>query len=509
LQILIVDLGSQYTLVIGRTFRELGVRSIILPPKKAATWLKTNKPNGIVLSGGNYSVYEEGAPDVPKEVLTAGVPILGICYGMQRLAWQFDGTVLPHRESKEYGKAEAVFDIADKLFSGLPKRNVVWASHGDSVAILPQGFRQIAASENGKTIAAMANRLKKIWGVQFHPEVVQTPNGKKILSNFLFDICRCKKDWKPLDIISEIRAELLAAVGECKAVVGFSGGVDSSTLSAVASSVLGKNLLGVCIDTGAFRQDELAEIRQNAKYAGVKLRIIRAAGRFQKALGNATHSEVKRGRFSKAYGKTLEEASIKFGGNKDDVVLLQGSLATDFIESGATGKARRIKKHHNIGNKLKVRQIHPFRGLFKYEVRDLAKQLGLPDCIATRQPSPGPGLYIRVVGKPAKRDKIAIVRWADAEVKRILKKHKLYHRISQLVVALNCTRTVGIKGDERVYGFSVWVRAVISSDFMTAVGFQIPAKVRREIDSCVTKHPKIVAVDFRETNKPPATVEME
>ncbi|MCX6721342.1 MAG: glutamine-hydrolyzing GMP synthase [Candidatus Staskawiczbacteria bacterium] len=510
IQKLIIDCGGQYTLVIGRTLRELGVRSIILPPKKAAAWLKTNKSKGIILSGGNFSVYSEDAPHVPaQEILEAGVPILGICYGMQWLAHQFDGTVMPHWESKEYGKAEAVFDTADKLFSGLPKKNVVWASHGDSVAVLPKGFRQIASSEGGKTIAAMVNRKKKIWGVQFHPEVVQTPNGKKILARFLFDICGCQKDWYPQDVIAGIRAETVATIGSRKALVGFSGGVDSSTLAAILSPALGKNLLAVCIDTGGLRQDELREVRKNAQCAGVALKVVSAAGRFQKGLGNTVHSEAKRRRFKRVYGPTLQREALAFGGNKDSVVLVQGTLATDIIESGLVGEAQLIKSHHNVGLGLQIPQVHPFRNLFKYEVRELAEQLGLPECISKRQPFPGPGLYVRVVGKPARPDKLAIVRWADEEVARILKKHKLYHRISQLVVGLDCLRTVGIKGDERVYGFSVVVRAVQTSDFMTAVGYQIPAKVRREIDACVTKHPKIVRVYYNETHKPPATTELE
>ena len=510
MQILIVDLGSQYTLVIGRTLRELGVRSIILPPKNVPDWLKTNKPNGIILSGGNYSVYQEGAPDVPEEVLSAGVPVLGICYGMQWLAKVLGGIVTSNQENKEYGETEITFTGVGEdclLFRGLLKKSIVWASHGDSVTLVPQGFGVAAVS--GETIAAMVNDEQGIWGVQFHPEVVQSKDGKVMLCNFLFDLCGCQKDWLPQNIVGAIQEEAVATLAGRKAIIGFSGGVDSTTLATILSSVLGENLRAVCIDTGALRKGELDEIRKNARHAGVNLRVVKAAGRFLEAVRTSTHSEVKRKSFSKVYGKILQEEARKFGGNFKSVVLIQGSLATDFIESGGTGKAKRIKKHHNIGNKLRVAQVHPLRNLFKYEVRELAHQLGLPSSITSRQPFPGPGLFVRIVGVPVNRENLAIVKWADDLVASFLKLYGLYHQISQLVVSLVGLRTVGIKGDARVYGFSIVVRAVQTADFMTTVGFQIPAEVRRQITSCVTKHPKIVRVWFDETHKPPATTELE
>jgi GMP synthase (glutamine-hydrolysing) len=505
IQILIIDMGSQYTLVIGRTLRELGYRSAVLSPGKAESWLKSNKPKAIILSGGSAGVYEENSPKPPKNISKFGVPILGVCYGMQWISHTMGGLVVLHNERREYGEAVIELDNKDLLFKDTKKKNIVWASHGDSVEKVPKGFKIIARSEDGKVVEAISNTAKKIWGVQFHPEVTHSREGKKILINFLEGISKCEKDWQPADMIDDIRKEISKASQNKKAIIGFSGGVDSTALSAVIAPVFRKKLLAVCIDTGGLRRNELEEIKFNAKAAGVNLKIVKAAKRFQKAIGKQTHSELKRKNFKKLYGRIFEEEAKKF---KADIIV-QGSLATDLIESGSAGKADLIKSHHNVGLNLKVKELHPFRNLFKYEVRELARQLKLPESISERQPFPGPGLFIRVVGEPPKKDKLDIVRWADGEVADILKKYKVYHDVSQLIVALDCQRTVGIKGDGRVYAYSIIVRGVKTLDFMTAEGYQFPANIRREISTAVTRHPKIVRVFFDETNKPPATTEME
>ena len=505
IQILIVDMGSQYTLVIGRTLRELGLRAAVLSPGKAEGWLKSNKPKAIVLSGGSASVYGENSPEPPKNILKLGIPMLGICYGMQWISHKTGGVVAQHHERKEYGEAMVKFDSKNPLFRGIKSKNIVWASHGDSVEKVPAGFKIIARSADGKVIEAMSNAAKYIWGVQFHPEVTHTKEGKKILLNFLERIAKCERDWQPADMVDDIRNETAKASQGKRAIIGFSGGVDSTTLSAALAPVFGKKLLGICIDTGGLRRNEPEEIKSNAVAAGVNLKIVKAAARFQKAVGKQTHSELKRKRFKKLYGRILEEEAKRFGAD----FIVQGSLATDIIESGSAGKADLIKSHHNVGLNLKVKELHPFRNLFKYEVRELARQLKLPRSISERQPFPGPGLFIRIIGEPSQKDKLDIVRWADGVVADILKKHKVYGDVSQLIVALDCQRTVGIKGDGRVYAYSVIVRGVKTLDFMTAEGYQFPANVRREISTTVTKHPKIVRVFFDETNKPPATTEME
>lgn len=511
-QILIIDLGSQYTLVISRTLRELRFRSIILLPGKAAKWLQYNKPKGIILSGGSASVYDEDAPQPPVEILEKEMPVLGICYGMQWMAKKLGGFIESPRGKKEYGRAKVKFKTDNVLFRGCSSReNEVWASHGDSVVILPRYFDTIATPAGEKGISAMASIKENLWGVQFHPEVTHTKDGKTILRNFVSAICDCEPDWKPGDIIKDIQEEAREAITsetlmKKRVIIGFSGGVDSTMLSAILAKSLGNYyFLAVCIDTGALRQDELKEIKTNAKAAGARLKIINARKRFQKAMGRATDAQTKRLRFKKLYGRILEEEARAFGAD----FIAQGTLATDIIESGKVGNAALIKSHHNVGLDLKIRELHPLRNLFKYEVRDLAKELGLPESISRRQPFPGPGLFVRIIGQPPTPKRLAILRWADAEVVQILKKHDVYGDISQLIVGLACLKTVGIKGDGRVYEPSVIVRAVKTLDFMTVAGFQIPDAIRAEITESVTKHPNIVRVFFDETNKPPATTELE
>ena len=362
----------------------------------------------------------------------------------------------------------------------------------------------IATSMSG-TIEAISDIRRRIWGIQFHPEVTQTLKGKQLLSNFVFDIANCKKDWQPSNIIQQIRDEVTTQVANKKVIMGLSGGVDSSTLVGILAPVLKENLLAVCIDTGSFREGELIEIQNNANAIGVNFKIVDAKELFQQEIGNCIDAEEKRKRFKKAYTAVLE-AEIKLF---EADFIAQGTLATDIIESGGIGEAQLIKSHHNVDLTWSVLEILPLRNLFKYEVRELAKEVGLPESIAQRQPFPGPGLFVRIVGIPPTIENLAIVRWADNTVTEILKKYNVYSDISQLIVALIGANTVGIKGDGRVYKPSIVVRAVQTVDFMTLKGIYFPENIAMEIIEAVTKHPEIVRVWFDATPKPPATTEME
>lgn len=507
IQILIVDYGSQYTLIIGRTLRELGVRSIILPPKKVDEWLKANAPKAVILSGSNWSVHNEGAPKLPKSLDLAGIKysILGICYGMQLLAYKLGGVVERPLTHREYGPAETTIDTTHPLFKNIKERTEVWASHGDTVIKLPKSFTSIATSSG---INAMSNKNNQVFGIQFHPEVIDTKEGKKILQNFL-NISNCKNDWNPKNLIQEIQKEVSTIVNKSNKqniVLGFSGGVDSTTLTAILAPILGKRLVCIAIDTGGVRANEFKEIRANAKSAGVKnLVVIKAGAEFIKNISTTIDGEEKREKFRSVYKKIFEEQIEKYNAG----FIVQGTLATDIIESGKMGKSTMIKTHHNVGLSWKVKDLHPFRNLFKYEVRELARVLNLPSAIYKRNPFPGPGLYLRIVGTPVSKENIALVREADKTVAEILKKHDLAKNISQLIVALLGINSVGVKGDERVYGHSLAVRAVQTSDFMTAKGYYFPQIVIDEITNALTKHKDIVRVFFDMTPKPPATTEFE
>jgi len=527
IQILIVDYGSQYTLVIGRTLRELGVRSIILPPNKVDRWLKDNTPKAVILSGSHWSVHNEGAPGIPKSLDITGQNknkqyfILGICYGMQLLAHKLGGIVERPLTYREYGPAKVNVNTKHPLFKNIKEKTEVWASHGDTVTKLPKDFSTIAVSGKNNAISSMSNKSNRIMGIQFHPEVVDTKEGKKILQNFL-NISDCQKDWDPKNLIHEIQKEVLdivtssqpspdrrgrkGEVNKKNVVLGVSGGVDSTTLAAILAPVLGKRLICVAIDTGGLRANELTELKKNTKSAGVKnLVVIPAGDEFIKNIGLTIDGEEKRMKFREVYKRIFEEQIAKY----DASFIAQGTLATDIIESGKIGKSAMIKTHHNVGLAWKVQDLHPLRNLFKYEVRELARALNLPKTVYERNPFPGPGLYLRIVGTPVSKENIELVREADKTVADILKKHDIAKDISQLIVALLGINSVGVKGDERVYGHSLAIRAVQTSDFMTAKGYYFPQAVVDEITSALTKHKNIVRVFFDMTPKPPATTEFE
>lgn len=510
-QVLIVDYGSQVATLIARTLRELGYRSVVLSPKRSQQWLQRHTPKALILSGGDASVNDVGAPQLSAAFLNAGAPVLGICYGMQLLAKTLGGTVAHDSELAEYGERTLTCLDArhdSPLLTHVPKSSRVWMSHGDSVIGVPDNFvvRAITNSSSSRVCVAIMEHVDRpIFGVQFHPEVVETEAGRVILTNFL-SLSSCEKDWKPRQLASRIRQGVVREVGESRVILGYSGGVDSSVVAKLLAPVLRKQLLGVVIDTGFLRHGELREIRANARACDIDITVIHAKKVFCRALDGLRDAEEKRLAFRATYQRILQREAERFGA----AYLVQGTLASDLIESASKGKSKRIKTHHNTGLIFQgIRQIHPLSDLFKYEVRALGAELGLPSDITEREPFPGPGLSVRLVGLACSYENIATLKSADATVRRILKEHTLLKDVSQLVVALIGSQTTAVKGDARVYGNAIVVRPFQSQDFMTGRGFVPPTEVIMEITRAVTALPGIVRCWWDFTEKPPATTEME
>lgn len=509
-QIIIIDLGSQYTQIIRRSLRYLGFHSVIVPAQGALEIIKESKERAlkaIILSGGSASVYEADAPQIDEEILNLGLPILGICFGMQWMAYVNDKTAV-HRvtEGKSYGPVEIDLNTESKLFNNLPAQISAWSSHGDSVKHTPAGFKVVAISKDGSVIEAMECAEKKLYAVQFHPEVEQTEDENIILNNFVHEISKCVKDYDKKDVIAEIIENTKRELGDGTAIIGVSGGVDSTALAAILSPALGDKLKCFLIDTGGMRKDEVERVRELAKKANIKLEVIDTyKDRFIESVGQSIDAEQKRANFRKVYGEVFKDVAKNYGATH----MIQGTLATDLIESGKAGGSAMIKTHHNVDLDLGLKELMPLADFFKFEVREMAQMFGLEELVSKRQPFPGPGLYLRVVGVPVTAELLEIVRDADAKVTEILKKHNLYDKISQSIVALLGVQTVGVKGDGRVYGYSLVVRTVETVDFMTVKGFYLPPVVCEEIMSTLVQNSKIVRVFFDWTSKPPATTEFE
>jgi GMP synthase (glutamine-hydrolysing) len=444
---------------------------------------------------------------LPSEsIFELGIPILGICLGMQWIAKIHGGEVVSETALKGYG-AGTITTGDHHIFEGVGDTADVWESHGDTVALIPKGFQRIALS-GSDAIAGLSNMAETVIGLQFHPEVDHTALGATMLSNFLVR-AGCEKDWNANDVAAQIRKEVAEAITvdgkRKKAILGLSGGVDSTVLAHVMQPVFEEDLLCIAIDSGYLREGELKEIVEKANIVGVELKIIFAAERFEMCIRDEIEPQQKRALFKKLYQAIFEEEAQKFGAE----FIIQGSLATDFIESGKAGDSALIKSHHNIGIEWTLSDLHPLRNIFKHEVRELGRMLGLPASITERQPFPGPGLLIRVVGIPANPENVAIVRWCDAQVRKILDREGLMEQISQLVVALLGVRTVGVKGDTRSYGYTIVVRPIVTNDFMTVKGYHLSEAVIEEINAALTKHPEVTRVVYDYTSKPPATTEME
>lgn len=507
-QILIIDLGSQYTQIIRRSLRYLGFHSVILPVEKSLEWIRENQPKGVILSGGSASVYDADAPQVPQELLGLNIPILGICYGMQWMAYIHDkDTVHKVKEGKSYGPVEINFkNPKSALFENLKESISAWSSHGDSVGKVPENFVVTATSKDGVVIEAMEYVEKNLYAVQFHPEVEQTEDENIILNNFVSNICKCNKDYDKKDVIEEIRRSTKEILGDGTAIIGVSGGVDSTVLAAILTPTLGDKLKAFMIDTGGMRKDEVEKVREIAKKAGISLEVVdKFKDKFIQKIGSTIDAEEKRAKFREVYGEVFKEVAKSYGATH----MLQGTLATDLIESGSAGKSAMIKTHHNVDLDLGLKEIMPLSDFFKFEVREMAQMFGLEELVSKRQPFPGPGLYLRVVGTPVTKELLEVVREGDAEVAEILKKHNLYDKIAQTIVAVIGAKTVGVKGDGRVYGYNFAVRTVETTDFMTVKGFYLPKEVCEEIISTLSRHPQIVRVFFDWTSKPPATTEFE
>jgi GMP synthase (glutamine-hydrolysing) len=522
-RVLILDFGSQYTHLITRRVRELGVYAETLPctVNEAQAPRRENGLVGIVLSGGPSSVYEPGAPQVADWVLERGVPVLGVCYGQQALAWRLGGPEAVARGARggEYGHAtiERV-DLAgpdasgeSPLLEGVSRTTSVWMSHGDSVARLPPGFRAIATSE-GCPLAAVEDPARRLFALQFHPEVTHTPEGRTILSNFLFRVCGARKSWEMKSFLEEAKRRIREQVGKGRVILGLSGGVDSSVAAVLLHEAIGDQLTCVFVDSGLLRAGEPEEVVKTFRdHFHLDLRAVDASERFLSALQGVSDPEEKRRVIGRVFVEVFEAEAKKLG---DAQFLAQGTLYPDVIESVSPkgGPSHTIKTHHNVGGlpaKLGLKLVEPLRELFKDEVRELGRQLGVPERILRRHPFPGPGLAVRCLGA-LDAECLALLRAADRIAREELEKSGWMARTSQAFVVLLPVRSVGVQGDARTYGRVAVLRVVETEDFMTAGWARLPHELLARIATRVTNEVRgINRVVYDVTSKPPSTIEWE
>lgn len=506
----VLDFGSQYSWLIARRIRECGVYSEVLPPDVPWEKVKALNPKCFILSGGPASVYAPDAPQAPHYIYESGLPILGICYGMQLLAHQLGGKVAP-AEKHEYGLAMLhTTENETPLFEGLQSPLPVWMSHGDRIVELPPGFSTLAYTENSP-IAAMGNG-KNIIGLQFHPEVTHTPQGKEILRNFLYKICGCKGTWTPQDFIHEAIEFIREKVGDGKVICALSGGVDSTVTATLVHRAIGDQLTCIFVNTGLLRREEMERtLRTFKKNLKLKVNYVDATERFLNRLKGVIDPEEKRRVIGEEFIRVFEEEASKIG--KVDF-LAQGTLYPDVIESTATVSqtSARIKTHHNVGalpQFMHLKLLEPLRYLFKDEVREVGLALGLPEEMVWRHPFPGPGLAIRIIGEVTK-ERLEILRAADWIVMNEIKKAKLYRQLWQSFAILTPVRSVGITGDHRTYKYTVAIRAVTSEDAMTADWARLPYDLLARISNRIVNEVEGVnRVVYDITSKPPATIEWE
>ena len=511
-RILIIDYGSQYTQLIARRVREARVYSEIHPPTRSPEWIRDWNPTGIILSGGPSSVYAPGAPKAEPAMFDVA-PVLGVCYGMQLIAQQFGGEVLRGGQ-RQYGRDAIQPTRESALFRGFAAEEpiTVWMSHGDHVEQAPPGFRVIAAGA-GNPVSAFEHQSRPIFGVQFHPEVAHTPRGGELLANFLFDVCGATPGWTPGAFIEEAIARIRRQVGDAPAICGLSGGVDSSVAAALVHRAIGDQLTCVFVDTGLLRLHEREQVEQTMRaHMGIRLVTVDASERFLGALAGVTDPEAKRRAIGHTFIDVFEDATARTGSNAK--FLVQGTLYPDVIESSSPigGPSVTIKTHHNVGGlrpDMQFALIEPLRELFKDEVRSVGRELGLPEVMVGRHPFPGPGLAIRVLGEvtePALR----VLRQADAIYLEEIREANLYDDIWQAFAVLLPVRSVGVMGDERTYDNVVALRAVTSTDGMTADWFPFPHDVLARISNRIIREVDGVnRVVYDVSSKQPATIEWE
>lgn len=509
-RIVILDYGSQYTQLIARRIREQQVFSEIIRFDTPAAKLRENMPQGIILSGGPNSVFEEGAPGIDPEIFNLGVPVLGVCYGMQLMSQQLGGAVEPGTE-REYGKTEMTTVPGNELFAGLPEKFIVWMSHGDRVSKIPEGF-QVSATSGNCPYAAIRNEAKRFYAIQFHPEVVHTQHGNQIIGNFLFKICGCKADWKLSSWIDETVEKLKEQVGDEEVVLGLSGGVDSSVVAVLLHKAIGTRLHCIFVDNGLLRYNEDKQVEEmfHAKL-GLDLHVAHAAQRFYTALAGVSDPEQKRKIIGREFINVFAEEARKF---KSCKFLGQGTIYPDVIESSHAlkGPSQTIKSHHNVGGlppDLKFELVEPLRDLFKDEVRAVGRVLGMDSELLDRQPFPGPGLGVRILGEVTE-EKVKLLQQADLRVQEEVKKLPEYKTIWQTFAVLLPVKSVGVMGDQRTYEYTCAIRSVNSIDAMTADWTHLPYETLATMSNRIINEVRgINRVVYDISSKPPATIEWE